>query len=57
MFGGFAGTIYHLRKTPPKLAVVVNMRKTEVLERHVPKPLDCIFDGDFACFDLLKKLS
>ncbi|MHC4154794.1 MAG: hypothetical protein ACYST6_07725, partial [Planctomycetota bacterium] len=35
LLGGLSGTVNHLRKAPPNLPVVVDMRKPQILERHV----------------------
>jgi len=53
VFRGFSGAEDDLRETPPDLTMVVNARKSQVLERQMPKLLDRLLDPDLVVLDLL----
>jgi hypothetical protein len=56
LFVCLAGAVNHLRKPLANMTMMVNTRKTQVLERQMAKFLDRLVDGYIARFDLLQQL-
>jgi hypothetical protein len=53
VFRRFARAEDDFRETPPDLTMVVNARKSQVLEWQMPKLLDRLVDPNLVVLDLL----
>jgi hypothetical protein len=56
LLGCLAGAVNHLREALTNLAMMVNTRKTQVLERQMPEFFHCLVDCNIAFFYLLQQL-
>jgi hypothetical protein len=54
VLSGLAGAVDNFRKTPPNLTMVVETCETQILERQMPKFLDCLLDIQLIVLDLLQ---